>query len=1108
MKKWMKNRKTAVCAAAICSIALAMEMPLNVLAAADYAAYEEFRAGSVSVSPANESDYTVIEIATEEDLEALAENCNLDVWSRDKYIKLVNDIALQENTDLCIPSFGGIFDGGGYRITNLQVTGKGSALGLFRYIQENGVVRNLTLEGKVSPEGSQNQVGGIAGVNYGKIINCSFSGYVTGDNDVGGIAGVNEDSGEIRKCQSGAVIAGNHSTGGIVGNNHGILNNCTNTGDVNTHSTEVSYDLEDITMENLEDLNSTSNVAAYTDTGGVAGISDGKIYYCSNEGTVGYSHVGYNVGGIVGRLHQGYLQNCTNTGHILGRKDVGGIAGQMEPFLEVQYLNDKLQELDRETDKFLDLLEATHEDLSNYGGQAADITKSLTTNLKNANSAGGRLLSTANDLWYIYNQELTGINNDLKTLNDELSDQSEADKENGNVHDVTISGNDLINSDNLEDIRNEITNGSNKDDSDEDNNEKENNNTEENDSIKDRFEEWEQKHQDDNNDNSGSQKDNQSEDQDGNQQENKNDTDKNDDASNVTIQVPNDTESYKAALEKFGDNASGHLDKMTSATNDRSGGITNDLNILNSEMESAGNYLEQLADVLETGTDRSSENVDALVEQAKVLRRLISEIRDDLFRYEGITIEDTSDEAASEQIGNPGVSVQETENDEAEDDTLKDVCYDTTSFQQGKITLCINKGFVEADTNVGGIVGQISTEYDLDPEDDITFTGTESFDIEQTVKAVIRDSRNLGTVNSKKDYAGGIVGKADFGAVISCESYGDVSSTNGSYVGGIAGGSGYAVRSCSTMGNLSGKNYVGGIVGKGCDIFYSYAYNNLDVTGECAGSIAGQVIDEGTLYGNYYVTGAVGGIDGIGYESGATPLSYEEFCRLENVPKDFSSFTITFLAEGQELASYQCGYGDSISPQQIPDIPEKEGYYSMWPEFDFDFVTGNKILEAQYEKWVSALESNQTDENGRPYMLVEGEFLPGAELTMDEKGEEISFSVTYPDQEDLTAESVENGVYTGAVSVRVLCEDADKMKIEVEQEGTYTEVQTKIMGSYLVFSMERPGTFRMTKVTDYSTIIGCIAAAAIVVIVVLILLIRKRIAGRKAKRAEREEANV
>jgi len=240
-------------------------------------------------------------------------------------------------------------------------------------------------------------------------------------------------------------------------------------------------------------------------------------------------------------------------------------------------------------------------------------------------------------------------------------------------------------------------------------------------------------------------------------------------------------------------------------------------------------------------------------------------------------VEDTSDESASEG----GVEPRETpdaEAGEAEPERTEEALYDTSSFQKGKVTLCVNRGTVEADTNVGGIVGQVATEYDFDPEDDITLTGTESFDVEQTIKAVVRDSRNFGDITGKKDNVGGIVGKAEYGAIISCESYAPIESTGGSDVGGIAGSASYAIRSCYSMGRITGKNNIGGIAGEGCDIFYSYAYNDLDMSGENQGSIAGKVSDDGSLYGNYYVEGGVGGVDGIGYQGGATPLSYQELC--------------------------------------------------------------------------------------------------------------------------------------------------------------------------------------------------------------------------------------
>ena len=951
--------------------------------AAEDAVYENYLAGTAGAQEAGEREYTVIEISSEADLAELAAACTLDVWSRDKYVKLTEDIFLQENRGLCIPSFGGIFDGAGHSISNLELEDKGSGVGLFRYIQEGGTVQNLSVEGRVTPGGSQNQAGGIAGVNYGRIQNCSFAGNVSGNDEVGGIAGVNEDGGEIRKCTFAGTVIGNHSTGGIAGSSHGIISHCANAGEINTHGEEVSYDLEDITMESLEDWNSTSNVTAHVDSGGIAGICDGKIYYCINTGAVGYPHVGYNVGGIVGRLHQGYLQNCTNSGHIQGRKDVGGIAGQMEPFLEVRYLNDKLQELDRETDRFLDLLENYQQNLDSVGNRASGLSENLTASLKNANAAGGNLLATAGELWYVYNQELTGISGALKDLGKDLGEQG----------------------------------------------------------------------------------------------------------------TEGDRESYRAALRRFGDSMGIHLDNMTSATGDRSGGINDNLSVFNAEMEAAGNSLEELARVLGDGAEGADADADALAAQARVLRRLISEIRDDLFRYEGFTVEDISDESAAGEAKEPGTGTSEWGTEASESGT--EAQYDTTSFQQGKVTGCVNGGTVEADTNVGGIVGQIAIEYDLDPEDDITLTGAESFDVERTIKAVVRDSRNQGTVNAKKDYAGGIVGKADYGAVISCESYGDVSSSSGSYVGGIAGGSAYAIRSCYAMGNCSGKNAVGGIAGKGCDIFCSYAYSQLEVTGEGCGAIAGRLEKEGVLAGNYYVEGGPDGVDGIGYQGGAAPLSYEELCRMDGVPDAFSRFTIIFLADGRELDSLECGYGDRIGPERIPAIPEKEGYYGVWPEFDFDRVTGNRILEARYEKWVGALESGEKDENGRPKLLVEGEFLPGTRLVLEPYMDDIrSFSILCPEGGEAVSEWIRDGSYAGAVQVRLLCEDAEDIHIEVEKEGVYTEVPAETMGSYLVFSMEQPGSFRVVRDTEPKaaliwTAAGC-GAAVLLLSLLLILFLRRR----------------
>ncbi len=971
----------------LCDVLL-ITTPVTVSAEEGSHSYQEYKAGAVgAVYPDRQEDVTVIEVASEEDLARLAADCGLDAWSRDKYVMLTADIVLEEHRDLMIPSFGGTFDGGGHRISRLELEGAGSAVGLFRYIQEGGIVRSLEVSGRVHPEGSKSRAGLLVGVNYGSILNCKVSGSVAGQEEVGGLAGVNGENGQIRGCTSQAIVTGSRATGGICGSNLGTLNHCENSGSVNISTQEISYELEDLTMGRLEEAEQTADMGSYVDTGGIAGYSGGKVYYCTNMGTVGYPHVGYNTGGIIGRLHQGYVQNCTNTGHILGRKDVGGVVGQMEPFLEIQYLEDKLGEIDREAEKLLDLMEKAHEDLSGYSSQASALSKALTANLRNVGTASGNLSTITTDLWYLYNQELTGIGNDLKQLGRDLEGQGNADKEGGNLKDVTVSGGDVI--------------------------------------------------------------------------------------GDITIQVPDERESYRAALRRFGDSTGGHLTNMTNASNDRNGLVKGNLEVLNKELEAAGDHLDQLVTVLEQGSDQTSANVDAVFDQARVLRKSVRELRDDLFCYEGITLSDASDEEAG----------------------TTPVYYDTDSFQQGKVTRCVNQGLVEADTNVGGIVGQVATEYDFDPEEDITVTGAESFHIEQTVKAVIRESLNKGDITGKKDGIGGIVGKADHGAVISCEAYGKVSSTGGSFVGGIAGSSSYCVRNCYQLGEVSGKDYVGGIAGKGCDVFYSYAYPSLEVTGECAGSIAGSLEEEGILYDNYYVEGNVPGVDAIGYAGGAVPLPYPEFCSREGVPEAFSVFTVVFQADGRELASFSCHYGDSLEEDQIPQVPPKEGCFGFWPEFDSSFVTGSRVLEAQYERWVSTL-SGGRGENGRPRVLVQGEFLPDMELQVTEVAEGTKLEI------------VSDQPYTGAFKVRVLCGEeihTDRVVVSLYQaDGTYTEVPAAIVGSYVEFSMEKEGIFQLTEREDTSKMKIAIGAG-LLVLAAACILVGRHVHKRRRKNQGKED---
>lgn len=204
-----------------------------------------------------------------------------------------------------------------------------------------------------------------------------------------------------------------------------------------------------------------------------------------------------------------------------------------------------------------------------------------------------------------------------------------------------------------------------------------------------------------------------------------------------------------------------------------------------------------------------------------------------------------------------------------------------------------NVGFIGAASNGGNVVSNLSLA-------NVNITGTKN------VGAVIGQTTNSGSVTnchilsgsvSGTDNVGGILGYRNaFGAVTnstnyaeisganhvggiagcaygsSCTNYGNVTAT-GSYVGGIYGEIGADVGKRSgnkNYGDVSGKNYIGGIAGIGGE---TGAYNEGKVTGEkYVGGISGtfgicestleNCINKGEVTGEEYVGGITGSMDG------------------------------------------------------------------------------------------------------------------------------------------------------------------------------------------------------------------------------------------------------
>lgn len=350
-----------------------------------------------------------------------AEECRIDSASKGLEVVLNADIYLAGREFFGIPIFCGTFDGNGHMISGLSIRGSASEIGLFRHVERGAVIKNLKVSGSIAPGGSGSRVGGIAGVNKGTLTDCEYSGIVSGSDRVGGIAGENGESGVISGCSSSAVISAEDTAGGIVGNNLGVVIDCSNSGNVDAVYTDPEISADDAGLDDL----TAANVIGRSDIGGVAGYSSGIIQRCSNSGTVGYQHTGYNIGGVVGR-QCGLMNACTNTGHVYGRKDIGGIAGQMEPYRSIEFSQDTAQRLSAEMDILSKCVDKLISDARGSGNKLNSEIQTLTNQMnaaqKNADTITDRAESVFNGYSDGINEILARVDIALDGISPALAD--------------------------------------------------------------------------------------------------------------------------------------------------------------------------------------------------------------------------------------------------------------------------------------------------------------------------------------------------------------------------------------------------------------------------------------------------------------------------------------------------------------------------------------------------------------------------------------------------------------------------------------------------------------------------------------------------------------
>lgn len=261
----------------------------------------------VPVSAAEQ--YTAV--STEEELLDMLEAIESDIMgygNENGCWKLTADITITSDWPT-VSYFDGFLDGDGHTITFADGVILTDAL--FDFLDENAVIKNLTLEGLnvVSPFGS---VGGLVNDNHGLIYGVNFKDLSV-SSSLSYVAGVvNVNNGTLTKMHLDGVTVstGANEAGGVCYENKGLIS--------------------DVHVTN-------ANITGTADgAGGIASNNNAKgtVTFCTVDG---YVKSNLHIGGIVGRA-KGTISYCINYATVEATKGrVGGILGSAQDTLTMYY---------------------------------------------------------------------------------------------------------------------------------------------------------------------------------------------------------------------------------------------------------------------------------------------------------------------------------------------------------------------------------------------------------------------------------------------------------------------------------------------------------------------------------------------------------------------------------------------------------------------------------------------------------------------------------------------------------------------------------------------------------------------------------------------------
>ena len=240
-------------------------------------------------------------------------------------------------------AFSGIFDGQNSEIKGIYMNAPNdSYASLFRYVL-NGKIKRLGVAGNIT--GYYYAAGLISFGNNVEIYNCYNNCKIKGNGYCSGIIANVISNVTIENCYNNGILEASDSLGGIVGGASNISNVNIKSSYNNANLSIGSYSggiigrVDTGGNVNVVDCVNYGNITeSGSSWGGIVGLLENsgksKIEGCINYGNIEYTEKGCS-GGIVGRINNPQIYNCTNYGNftnILENESgsyFGGIVGQI-----------------------------------------------------------------------------------------------------------------------------------------------------------------------------------------------------------------------------------------------------------------------------------------------------------------------------------------------------------------------------------------------------------------------------------------------------------------------------------------------------------------------------------------------------------------------------------------------------------------------------------------------------------------------------------------------------------------------------------------------------------------------------------------------------------